>query len=71
VIEYHVAGNNLDEAAVVRSIELSATRYCPAQAMLVQVMSIRQLYHIYEDLGDGGRTLLKSGEYVPAEELTK
>jgi putative redox protein len=70
VIEYHVIGNNLDEAAVVRSIELSATRYCPAQAMLAQVMSIRQLYHIYEDIGDGRRTLQKSGEYIPAEELT-
>jgi putative redox protein len=69
VVEYHIAGNNLDEAAVVRSIELSATRYCPAQAMLVQVMSIRQRYYIYEDLGEGRRTLLKSGEYIPAEEL--
>jgi putative redox protein len=69
VIEYHLAGKDLDEAAVVRSIELSATRYCPAQAMLGQVMSIRQLYYIYEDLGEGRRTLLKSGEYIPAEEL--
>ena len=70
VIEFLVAGHNLDEAAIVRSIELSAIRYCPAQAMLVQVMPIRLTYQIYEDLGDGRRTLLKSGEYIPAEELT-
>jgi putative redox protein len=69
VIEYHVAGHNLDEADVLRSIELSATRYCPAQAMLVQTMPIRQIYHIYEALDEGRRTLLKSGEYTPAEEL--
>jgi putative redox protein len=37
VIEYHVTGKDVDEKAVVRAIELSATRYCPAQAMLAQV----------------------------------
>ena len=69
VIEYLFTGYNLDETAIVRSIELSATRYCPAQAMLVQVMPIRLTYQIYEDLGGGQRKLVKSGEYIPAEEL--
>src|SRR5512136_2575938 len=29
VITYLVTGHNVDEAAVVRAIELSATKYCP------------------------------------------
>ncbi len=66
VIEYHVTGHNVDEAAVVRAIELSATRYCPAQAMLSKVFPIELKYHIYEDQGEGAPLLIKSGEYVPA-----
>jgi putative redox protein len=66
VIEYHVAGRYLDEAAVVRSIELSATSYCPAQAMLGQLMPIEQKYFIYEDQGENEPVLVKSGEYTPA-----
>jgi putative redox protein len=68
VVEYLVSGHNLDEAAVVRSIELSATRYCPAQAMLEKAMSIDLKYHIFEDQGEGGQVLVKSGVYVPVEE---
>ena len=68
VIEYFVTGHNVDEAAVVRSIELSATAYCPAQAMLGQIMPIELVYHIYEDQGDGRRALVKSGEYQLPEQ---
>jgi putative redox protein len=68
VIDYIVVGRNLDESAVVRAIELSATRYCPAQAMLEQVFPIELHYHIYEDEGDGQRKLVSSGEYTPAEQ---
>ena len=68
VIEYFVTGHNVDEAAVVRSIELSATAYCPAQAMLGQIMPIELVYHIYEDQGDGKRALVKSGEYQLPEQ---
>ncbi|RME90948.1 MAG: OsmC family peroxiredoxin, partial [Anaerolineae bacterium] len=39
-ILYRVTGHGVDEAAVVRSIELSAVRYCPAQGMLARVMPI-------------------------------
>jgi putative redox protein len=67
VIEYIVSGRNVDEAAVLRSIELSATRYCPAHAMLGQVMPIAMKYQIFEDLGEGERRLVKSGDYVPAQ----
>ena len=63
VIEYFISGHNLDEAAVVRAIELSATRYCPAQAMFQNVFPMELKYHIYEDKGDGERELVKSGLY--------
>lgn len=33
VIEYSITGRGVEETAVLRSIELSATRYCPAQGM--------------------------------------
>jgi putative redox protein len=68
VVEYLVSGHNLDEAAVVRSIELSAIRYCPAQAMLEKAMTFDLKYHIFEDQGEGGQVLVKSGVYIPVEE---
>jgi putative redox protein len=64
-IEYRLTGQNIDEAAVVRAIELSATRYCPAQAMFSQIFPIALEYKIYEDLGEGQRSLVKSGSYSP------
>jgi putative redox protein len=64
IIDYIVIGHNLDESAVVRAIELSATRYCPAQAMLEKVFPIELHYHIYEDEGNGQRSLVSSGEYI-------
>jgi len=45
-IEYIVEGNNVDPAAVERSIELSETKYCPAQAMLSKVCNIEHKYSI-------------------------
>jgi putative redox protein len=65
VIEYFVTGRGVDETALVRSIELSVTRYCPVYAMLSKVFPIELRYHIYEDQGDGAPTLVKSGVYVP------
>jgi len=63
VIEYFISGSQVDRAAVLRAIELSAVKYCPAQAMLGKVFPIRLLYHL---LGDDGVTVLESGEYFPA-----
>lgn len=69
VIEYFVTGHQVDEAAVVRSIELSATRYCPAQGMLDKIIPIELKYEIYEDEGDGKRRLIAKGKYErPASE---
>lgn len=67
VVEYHLTGHDIDEKAVVRAIELSSTRYCPAQGMLKQVVPIELVYHIHEDEGEGESSLVVSGEYTPAE----
>lgn len=71
VIEYTVVGHDIDEAAVLRAIELSARRYCPAQAMFGQIMPMELKYSIYEDQGAGQRALARRGVYtLPAEEVS-
>ena len=65
VITYFVTGHHVDEAAVVRSIELSATKYCPAQAMLSKIVPIDLAYEIYEDEGGGNTKMVKKGIYQP------
>jgi putative redox protein len=47
-VEYIVTGHAVDPAAVARSIELSVTKYCPAQAMLGKAVSIEHHYTILE-----------------------
>lgn len=39
-IEYIVTGNGLDPLAVERAVNLSETKYCPAQAMLSKAAKI-------------------------------
>lgn len=46
-IEYHFRGEDISPQAVERAIELSETKYCPAQAMLGEVVPIG-LTHIIE-----------------------
>lgn len=65
-VDFHVSGHNISEDALLRSIELSAEIYCPAQGMLKQVVPIEIRYYIYEERGDGERSLVKSGTYEPA-----
>jgi putative redox protein len=48
VITYVVTGKNIDEAGVLRAIELAATKYCPAQFMLAQAFPMELRYEIYE-----------------------
>ncbi len=43
-IEYIVTGHHVEPAAIERSIELSVTKYCPAQAMLGKVCTIEHIY---------------------------
>lgn len=66
-IEYHISGHQVQEEAVLRAIELSATRYCPAQGMLKKVMPITLKYFIYEEGDDESPKLVKSGEYLPPQ----
>jgi putative redox protein len=47
-IEYILTGRNLSADAVQRAIELSETKYCPAQAMLSKVAPIELSYTINE-----------------------
>jgi uncharacterized OsmC-like protein len=56
-----VTGSNVDEVAVIRAIDLSAKKYCPAQAMLSKVVPIDLVYEIYDEQG----TLVKAGNYTP------
>jgi len=63
VITYLVTGHAVDEAAVLRAIELSATKYCPVQAMLGKVVPMELVYEIYEDEGSGKTKLVKQGKY--------
>ncbi len=61
LITYIVAGMNVAETAVLRSIELSITKYCPVQYMLAQVFPMELHYEIYEDNGNGSRRLTFQG----------
>jgi putative redox protein len=61
VITYVVVGNQIEENAVLRAIELSVTKYCPAQFMLGQVFPIGLQYEIYEDEGNGRTRLTYQG----------
>jgi putative redox protein len=45
-IHYLVSGKDVDEAAVARAVELSETKYCPAQAMFREVMPIELSWEI-------------------------
>lgn len=47
-IEYHIAGEDIDEGAVTRAMELSADSYCPAQAMLGKIIPLELNYFIYQ-----------------------
>jgi len=64
-IVYRVSGHHVDESAVLRAIELSALHYCPAQAMFSKVFPMELCYEIYEDLGEGGKQLVKQGSWIP------
>lgn len=61
VIEYLVFGTDINEAAVVRAIELSAEKYCPAQAMLSMAFPIKLVYKIFDA---ESKKLLNEGEYT-------
>ena len=47
-IEYVVSGQNIDRPAVERAVELSETKYCPAQAMFKKIVPIDLMITINE-----------------------
>jgi putative redox protein len=47
-IHYVIEGQDIDPQAVERAIELSETRYCPAQAMLAPTVPMTLTYEIVE-----------------------
>ncbi len=63
VLEYVVAGHGVDEAAVLRAIELSVTKYCSVHAMVRKAFPIETRYSIYEDEGSGKQKLVKQGTF--------
>ena len=48
MIEYIVTGHHVDPVAVDRAIELSETKYCPAQAMLKKAVTIEHKVTLLE-----------------------
>jgi putative redox protein len=60
VIEYIVTGENIDESAVLRAIELSVEKYCPAQAMLSKAFPMKLIYKILDQNG----MLVSTGTYI-------
>jgi len=61
VITYIISGRGVDETAVLRAMELAATKYCPAQFMLSQVFPIDLQYEIYEVQEQGDKRLVYQG----------
>jgi putative redox protein len=47
-VEYIITGHRVLPAAVERAIELSVTKYCPAQAMLSRAVQIEHKYQLIE-----------------------
>ena len=69
-IDYEITGKSIDEDAVKRAIQLSADRYCPAQAMLGQCVPIDLEYQIFEAGESGDRNLVASGDYQQANKIS-
>ena len=60
-ILFIVKGKELTEVALLRSMELAATKYGPVYVMLEQAFPIELYYEIYEDEGEGNDRLTYQG----------
>lgn len=65
-IEYDVRGHGVDETAVRRAIELSAFKYCPAQAIVSKAVPTDLKYLIYEDEEGASRLVAEGTVSAPA-----
>ena len=61
VLTLVITGQAIQEAALLRSIELSITKYCAVNAMLEKAFPIELRYEIYEEEGNGSRRLTYQG----------
>ena len=61
-VTHEVEGPNVDEAAIRRSIELSATKYCPVNAMLSAGPT--EVHHRYIVRRTGTRPFEAEGEVI-------
>jgi len=52
LVEHVIGGENVDPAAVARSLELSITKYCPVHAMLAKATSVEHVYRILDSASD-------------------
>ena len=48
-VRYIIRGHKINSKAVERAIELSESKYCPAQAMLAKATTIEHVYEIIEE----------------------
>ena len=61
-VVHEVVGRNISEAAIRRSIELSATKYCPVSAMISAGATV--IHHRYEVRSTGDKTYEADGEVI-------
>jgi len=62
VVVHDVEGRDLSEASIRRSIELSATKYCPVNAMLSAGATV--VHHRYRIRSTGARPYEAEGEVI-------
>ena len=62
VVTHEVEGPAVDEAAIRRAIELSATKYCPVNAMLSAGGT--EVHHRYRVINTGSSPFTADGEVV-------
>ncbi len=61
-VVHEVTGRNLSEAAIRRSIELSATKYCPVSAMISAGATV--IHHRYRIHSSGSNPYETEGEVI-------
>lgn len=61
VIEYLITGKDVESVAILRAIELSAEKYCPAQAMLSKAFPIQMVYKIF---AEDTKIVIHEGVYI-------
>lgn len=63
VLTLVATGQGIQEAALLRSIELAITKYCAVNTMLEKAFPIELRYEIYEEQGNGARRLTHHGAW--------